>query len=117
MAEWVRPVGGVLSGPQAGSVGILQPPNRLALGGSRHGPEPHIEPAQLLPPLPPELDAFVGREKEVADLILRLAEAPVVTIAGPGGAGKTRLMLHLARQLTEGGSFPDGVVFVELAPL
>jgi predicted ATPase/DNA-binding CsgD family transcriptional regulator len=67
--------------------------------------------------LPRELGSFVGREHELDELTRRLAEAPLVTVAGPGGAGKTRLALHLAHRTVETGGYPDRVVLVELAAL
>ena len=67
--------------------------------------------------LPRELNTFVGRENELDELTRWLAEAPLVTIAGPGGAGKTRLALHLAHQQVDSGTFRDGAGLVELASL
>ena len=65
--------------------------------------------------LPRLLTSFVGRENEVADAIRLLGTARVLTFTGPGGTGKTRLSLQVAAELAD--SFPDGVFFVELAPL
>ncbi len=76
-----------------------------------------LERTQLLPDLPPDRNPFVGRQREMRDLTDRLSEAPLVTIAGPGGAGKTRLAVHLARRLGGEGAFSDGIAFVELASL
>jgi predicted ATPase/transcriptional regulator with XRE-family HTH domain len=67
--------------------------------------------------LPRELTSFVGREHELEELGRRLGEAALVTVAGPGGAGKTRLALRLAHRLLERADYPDGVVLAELAPL
>jgi non-specific serine/threonine protein kinase len=67
--------------------------------------------------LPRELDAFVGRATELDTLASLLADSPLVTIAGPGGAGKTRLALRFVRQVGNAPEFADGVVLVELAPL
>ncbi|MEV5409958.1 LuxR C-terminal-related transcriptional regulator [Thermopolyspora sp. NPDC052614] len=59
------------------------------------------------------MDAFVGREDEVAELKALLASARLVTLIGPGGVGKTRLALELAARV--GVNHPDGVWLVELA--
>jgi transcriptional regulator with XRE-family HTH domain len=67
--------------------------------------------------LPRELTSFIGREHELRELARRLAESGLVTIAGPGGAGKTRLALRLAHHLLDQSAFADGVVLVDLAPL
>jgi transcriptional regulator with XRE-family HTH domain len=79
--------------------------------------QPRLEHTPVRVDLPRELNTFVGREEELEGLARWLAEAPLVTIAGPGGAGKTRLALRLARQLTDAGAYADGVRLVELAAL
>jgi len=65
--------------------------------------------------LPAPLTRFVGRESELAEVAALLADARLLTLTGPGGAGKTRLALHLAETATS--DFPDGVWFVDLSPL
>jgi len=65
--------------------------------------------------LPAPLTRFVGREAEVAEVAALLAEARLLTLIGPGGAGKTRLAVRLAASVTE--HFPDGVWFVDFSPL
>ncbi len=65
--------------------------------------------------LPAPRTSFVGREKELAEARRALALTRLLTLTGPGGAGKTRLALALAGELA--GSYPDGVWLVELAPL
>ena len=65
-------------------------------------------------PTPPT--RLLGRERELAELRRRLAAgARLLTLTGPGGTGKTRLALELAHGLA--GEFPDGAVFVNLAPV
>lgn len=63
--------------------------------------------------LPAPLTSFVGRHAELAEGRKLLARSRLVTLTGPGGCGKTRLALELARSLRE--SVPDGVWLVELA--
>jgi predicted ATPase/class 3 adenylate cyclase/predicted negative regulator of RcsB-dependent stress response len=65
--------------------------------------------------LPVPVTSFVGREKEIAEVKRLLSSSRLVTLTGPGGTGKTRLALQVAGELLE--SYPDGVWFVELAPL
>lgn len=67
------------------------------------------------PPLPQSLTPFIGRRQEQAELMALLLYEPLVTLLGMGGLGKTRLALRVAEELS--GEFPEGVVFVELAPL
>jgi predicted ATPase/DNA-binding CsgD family transcriptional regulator len=65
--------------------------------------------------LPAELSSFVGREPQLAELRRLLRRSRLITLTGPGGAGKTRLALHLAADILNHD--PDGVWLVELAPL
>jgi predicted ATPase/DNA-binding SARP family transcriptional activator len=65
--------------------------------------------------LPIAVDALVGREREVAELDRLLAAARLVTLTGPGGIGKTRLAQEAGQ--ASSARFPDGVAFVDLAPL
>ena len=65
-----------------------------------------------LPVIP---SAFVGRQRELEEIAAFLAQASLVTLVGPGGAGKTRLAREAAAEGAE--AFPDGVFFVDLAPL
>jgi non-specific serine/threonine protein kinase len=70
--------------------------------------------------VPAPLTRYIDREGEIERLLGLVRLARLVTITGPGGSGKTRLAVELARTLAAGRgepSYPDGVVFVELAPL
>ena len=71
--------------------------------------------ATLSANLPAPLTRFVGREAEVAEAATLLADARLLTLIGPGGAGKTRLAVHLASVVAD--QFPDGVWFVDFSPL
>jgi predicted ATPase/DNA-binding CsgD family transcriptional regulator len=61
------------------------------------------------------LDGFVGREAELTELARLVRRTRLVTLLGPGGAGKTRLALALAERVRD--SYPGGVWLVELGPL
>src|SRR5215471_11990897 len=65
--------------------------------------------------LPRQLTSFIGREKEIAEVKRLLSTACLVTLTGTGGAGKSRLALQVGVELLD--KYPDGVWFVELAPL
>jgi predicted ATPase len=68
--------------------------------------------------LPQPSTPFVGRKQELAavrKLLLDDSTNRLVTLSGPGGMGKTRLALAVAASLVD--HFPDGVIFLELAPL
>ena len=70
-------------------------------------------PAVRPPPAPPT--ATIGRESDLEALTAALAESHLVTLTGPGGVGKTRLAIELARRVQD--RFPDGVRFVPLASI
>jgi predicted ATPase/DNA-binding CsgD family transcriptional regulator len=55
----------------------------------------------------------VGRERDTAEVTRLLAEGRLVTVTGPGGVGKTRLVTEIARRVTD--QFPDGVWFIDLS--
>jgi predicted ATPase/DNA-binding SARP family transcriptional activator len=67
--------------------------------------------------LPAPATPLVGRGRELAELrmLLERRDSRLVVLTGAGGSGKTRLALEVARAI--GGSFANGVVLVELAPL
>jgi predicted ATPase/class 3 adenylate cyclase len=65
--------------------------------------------------LPQQATTFIGREREIADARKALGTARLLTLLGAGGIGKTRLSLQIAADVLE--DYPDGVWFVELAPL
>jgi predicted ATPase/DNA-binding SARP family transcriptional activator len=67
--------------------------------------------------LPAAVTSFVGRLRELAELDAALSRTRLVTLTGPGGAGKTRLAIELGRRRAEDRRHPDGVRFVELADL
>ncbi|KIF05309.1 regulator, partial [Streptomyces sp. RSD-27] len=62
------------------------------------------------------LTSFVGREEDIRVIGDDLARARLVTLLGPGGAGKTRLSQEAAEAHAD-GDWPDGVWLVELAPV
>jgi len=65
--------------------------------------------------LPVPRTSFVGREAELNEIAALLAARSVVTLTGPGGSGKTRLAVEVARR--HGALFPDGQWLVDLAPI
>src|SRR6516165_5771114 len=77
---------------------------------------PPVKSLNVLPNnLPTQLTSFIGRDREIAEIKALLAQDRLLTLTGPGGAGKTRLALQVAADVLEG--FKDGVWLVELAPL
>ena len=92
----------------------LGAPERVFQLGERRVPRPEE-------PLPDEPsgsgDAFLGRERELREVVelLDREDARLVTLTGPGGTGKTRLTLQAAAEASDG--FPDGVHWIPLAPL
>ncbi len=65
--------------------------------------------------LPQQLTTFIGRERELAAVKEALEGTRLLTLFGIGGVGKTRLSLQVAADVV--ASYPDGVWFVELAPI
>jgi predicted ATPase len=65
--------------------------------------------------LPAPLTSFVGRDEELEQVSKQLEEARLVTLTGPGGAGKTRLATEVAAR--QAARLTDGVWFVPLAPV
>lgn len=65
--------------------------------------------------LPTQLTEFVGRRGELEGAATALGETRLLTILGPGGAGKTRLAIQVVADVAD--HFPDGVFFVDLAPI
>ncbi len=65
--------------------------------------------------LPIQLTSFIGREREIRELMQALFSTRLLTLSGAGGVGKTRLALQVAAEVLE--EFPDGVWLVELAAL
>lgn len=70
---------------------------------------------QLPNNLPQQATSFLGREREIDDVIATLKTARLVTLLGMGGLGKTRLSLQVAAELL--AEFPDGAWFLDLSPL
>ncbi len=67
--------------------------------------------------LPAPMTSFIGRAWEIATIAARLRtpEVRLVTLTGAGGVGKTRLTLQIGSALHD--AFPNGVCFVDLAPI
>ncbi len=77
---------------------------------------PTLQSLERLPNnLPTQLTSFVGREEDVAEIATLLQRGPLVTLAGPGGVGKTRCALQAGAELLD--EFDDGVWLIDLAPL
>jgi predicted ATPase/class 3 adenylate cyclase len=65
--------------------------------------------------LPNQLTRFIGRERESARVKELVADHRLVTLTGPGGAGKTRLAVEVGAELL--GAFSDGAFFADLSPI
>jgi predicted ATPase len=94
-------------------------PDRGALGpreaGSRaNRPAPESAPAHPNN-LPQLANLLIGRERDAAEIEALLSRYRLVTLVGSGGVGKTSLSLQVGADLL--ARFPDGVWFIELAPL
>jgi hypothetical protein len=103
-----------LSSPTAG----LKDGSTERKGYNLPAPLPAAMPVSLDPMrtnLPQQITTFVGREKELAEVGRMLSGHKLVSLTGSGGTGKTRLALEAAAQRLE--RYPDGVWFVNLAPV
>ncbi|WP_326792213.1 winged helix-turn-helix domain-containing protein [Streptomyces sp. NBC_00841] len=105
---------------------VRRPSNRTPGQEPAHAPgraaaeAPVTEPARTPAPhahgnLRARLTSFVGREDDIDALRDDLAQARLVTLLGPGGAGKTRLSQEAAESVAP--AWPDGVWLAELAPV
>jgi predicted ATPase/DNA-binding SARP family transcriptional activator len=65
--------------------------------------------------LPAAVSSFVGRSRELGEVSGLVATRRLVTVVGPGGAGKTRIALEVGERLL--ANFADGVWLIEFAPL
>jgi predicted ATPase/class 3 adenylate cyclase len=65
--------------------------------------------------LPVAINSFIGRKNELVEINLLLGSNRLLSIVGPGGAGKTRLALQAASSLVD--IYKDGIWLVDLAPL
>ncbi|MGA9584149.1 MAG: tetratricopeptide repeat protein, partial [Terracidiphilus sp.] len=76
---------------------------------------PAREPQTPINNLPTQRNAFIGREREATELrrLLSHGDVQLVTLTGPGGIGKTRLVLQVAAESC--GEFPGGLCFVSLS--
>ena len=88
----------------------LTGPERIFQLGGRPGPLRSLDTTPNN--LPVQLTGFVGRGTETAELERRIAGGQLVTLAGTGGSGKTRLAAQVAA--AGAGRWPDGVWWVEL---
>ncbi|MEN3358815.1 MAG: hypothetical protein V7637_2797 [Mycobacteriales bacterium] len=104
--------GGQATGPP-GTPRAGEPPAAAPAGEAPTG-EPAWTPAARTN-LRAQLSSFVGREEDVERVRKLLAESRLVTLVGSGGAGKTRLANEAASRWVD--ETPDGVWFVELAPV
>jgi predicted ATPase len=82
-----------------------------------HPPDPANEASLRGRNLPIQRSSIIGREREIAavNALLQREDVSLLTLTGPGGAGKTRLGLQVAADLLD--AFRDGVFFVPLTPV
>jgi predicted ATPase len=90
---------------------IAEPLRLFQLGDERFPPLRSLSPTTL----PQPVSTFVGRERELSAAAEALARARVLTVTGPGGVGKTRFAIALARAALD--AYPDGVWWVPLAAI
>src|SRR5919198_4532615 len=71
--------------------------------------------SHALSALPLAVTSFIGREREIEDVLNLLPTTRLLTLTGIGGIGKTRLALDVARRLQP--EYADGVALVDLSSL
>ena len=105
------PAGGLLESWSAAAASRRSPSTPQAAPTQRRAP------ARIKHNLPVERTSLVGREQELAAIRVALLQSNgrLITLTGPGGAGKTRLAQRLGRDLVE--HFADGVWLVDAAPM
>jgi predicted ATPase/DNA-binding SARP family transcriptional activator len=96
------------------------PPDAAATTGVVPSPRPGGVRPRAVPASGPngprvEQTSFVGRQREIAEINQALGRSRLLTLTGPGGAGKTRLACQVAAGL--GAGYPDGVHIAELSSL
>ncbi|WP_452845793.1 AfsR/SARP family transcriptional regulator [Streptomyces lavendulae] len=116
---WAPPPGATGAAPPSGSTppaGWV--PQAPAPGAGAAAPGRAPQAAAPVGNLRVRLTSFVGREGDIRVLGEDLGRARLVTLLGPGGAGKTRLSQEAAEwHAPRSGAWPDGVWLVELAPV
>jgi len=90
---------------EAGRLGLLSP------NGGTTAPETPVPPHNL----PIQLTTLVGRAEDLDEVRSALDRYRLVTLAGSGGVGKTRLAIRAGLELLP--SYPDGVWFFDLSPI
>ena len=90
---------------------------RFTAGTAAAPPDQDAPADEALSTFPSPVTELIGRSREVAGLKRTLARESVrlVTVTGPGGMGKTRLAIDVGEDLAP--EYPDGVYFVDLAPV
>ena len=96
---------GYAAAPEAATRSLYR---RILSGQSSAGPA-------VVCNLPAAVTGFIGRRREIAELLALADRTRLLTLSGPGGAGKTRLAIEVARRLANAGTVPDGVWLVDLS--
>jgi predicted ATPase/DNA-binding SARP family transcriptional activator len=91
--------------PEAATLSLYR---RILSGQSSAGPA-------VVANLPAAVTSFIGRRREIAELLALTDRTRLLTLSGPGGAGKTRLAIEVARRLANADAVPDGVWLVDLS--
>jgi predicted ATPase/DNA-binding SARP family transcriptional activator len=107
----------MLAGDAPGPPDRSEPQGRPEPQDVADGPRgPVRPPAADVPPRRAPLDRFLGREDELTEVTRHLRDHRLVTVVGPGGVGKTRLVLELLDRRQASPAGVDGAVHVaELA--